>query len=34
LYSRLKLDRKKAIFDKVILALGLQASLHTSQQPN
>jgi hypothetical protein len=34
LYSRLKLDRKKAIFDKVILALGLQASLHTSQQLN
>jgi hypothetical protein len=34
LYSRLKLDRKKAIFEKVILALGLQANLHSSQQPN
>jgi hypothetical protein len=32
LYSRLKLDRKKAIFAKVIQALGLQAS-HLPSQP-
>jgi hypothetical protein len=32
LYSRLKLDRKKAIFAKVIQALGFQASLQPSLQ--